>query len=119
MKRIAILIFIFFPACKSGTDIPEGILPATKMQSVMWDMLAADELTAYQVSMDSSVHNFQKSTALYKSIFKLNGTNEDQFRKSFRYYELHPALFKPVMDSLQKRASGITTAPSPLINYPH
>jgi hypothetical protein len=111
MKRVVAFFFVFMAACNTKQETPQGILPADKMQSIVWDLLEADELTAYQVSADSSVHNFPVSTARYKSIFILHGTNEEQFRKSFRYYELHPKLLAPVMDSLQKRAARIVTTP--------
>lgn len=93
-------------SCGGKDQLPKGVLPKEQMEKVLWDIARADELVSYQYSKDSSVNRFQKSVELYRQVFRIHKTNEEQFRNSFQYYQNHPQQLKPVFDSLQKRRQG-------------
>jgi hypothetical protein len=111
MKRLGFSLLIFLAACNTTPSRPGDILAPEKMQAIIWDILEADELTNYQGTLDSSINSFKMNTGIYKAVFRMHNVTEDEFRKSFRYYEGHPVLLKPVIDSLQKRSNRIITSP--------
>jgi hypothetical protein len=112
MRLVLAAFLCCLVACNSGDKLPSGILPKPKMQAVLWDMIRADELVSYKASMDTSVKVLAASASLYQSVFQLHHITEKQFKESFRYYETHPKLFRPVLDSLSRKASHVITAPA-------
>jgi len=106
MYRLILLFFvlIFSIACSNENKIPKDVLPPSKMQNVMWDMLRADEfVTAYVWNNDTSVNRLKESIHLYEQIFRIHNTTKDQFQKSLSFYQEHPALFESIVDSLNKK----------------
>lgn len=112
MRLVLAAFLCCLVACGRSDKVPSGILPKPKMQAVLWDMIRADELVSYKASMDTAVKLLPASASLYQSVFQLHHITEKEFKESFRYYETHPKLFRPVLDSLSKKASLITTAPA-------
>ena len=107
MNRLLFFIFIFFlSGCQSS--VPKNVLPPAKMQSVMWDMMRADEMAQYYIAIDSSFTKAAKSKEWYQTIFKVHGINKEDFKRSLQYYQNHPALLKKVLDSLQSFADHVT-----------
>jgi hypothetical protein len=111
MRLLTAALVILLFACNRAEKVPAGILPKEKMQSLMWDMVRADELVTYKASMDTSIKQLPASVGLYKSVLSLHNVTEKQFKESFKYYEAHPKLFKSVIDSLSRKASYINNAP--------
>jgi hypothetical protein len=112
MRFLTGFVIILLVACNRGEQIPAGILPKEKMQLVLWDMIRADELVSYKASMDTSIKLLPSTVSLDNSVLELHHITEMEFKESFRYYEKHPKLFKPVIDSLSRKASFTTTAPA-------
>ncbi|HEY1113316.1 MAG TPA: DUF4296 domain-containing protein [Chitinophagaceae bacterium] len=115
MYLMAVLLLLAV-SCNNGRKLPKGVLPKEKMESVLWDMLRADEMVALQHSKDTSINRFDSSVRLYQQVLKLHRTDQATFTKSFKYYQSRPDLLKPVFDSLQKR--GYTSpgaGPAPMI----
>jgi hypothetical protein len=102
MKFLTFLLAILLLACNRGKQQPADLLPPQKMTTVLKQVLTADEWVAWRAEKDPSVPVFQESIRLYRGIFKKEGITEDQFRKSVRYYQDHPQLLRPVMDTLVK-----------------
>jgi hypothetical protein len=101
-------LLVFIPACKPG--IPKNVLPPDKMRPVLWDMLEADEIREYYgPAADSSLSRILKHAEYYQVIFRIHKTTEQDFKTSMHFYMGHPALFKPILDSLQAAADRTTT----------
>ena len=98
MRIFFVLIIVFLSACSS--EIPEDVLPPDKMQQVMWDIMLADEMILQYKMTDSSFARAAKQSRYYQSIFRIHNTSEETFKKSTKFYMEHPALFKPILDSM-------------------
>lgn len=92
------IVFVFF-SCRSST--PQNILQQGEMQSVMWDMMQADEMADYYPGKDSSLNNLEKHAAYYQAVFTLHKISKEDFKRSLNYYQSHPEKLKPILDSLQ------------------
>jgi hypothetical protein len=101
-----VLIFI---SCSSKHKIPDGILGPPKMQAILWDILRADEFVLNYTRHDSSASLKDKSTRLYSEVFKIHNITRSQFEKSIDFYNLHPDLFKIVIDSLEKKKTDLNS----------
>jgi hypothetical protein len=89
-------------ACTSS--VPKDVLPPSKMRSVLWDVMQADELAGFRTAKDSTYASLAKHAAYYDAIFKIHKIDKERFDKSLTYYENHPAAFKIIFDSLQSLA---------------
>jgi hypothetical protein len=108
-RYLFLLLLIYFSACKPGR--PDDVLPPKKMQSAMWDIMRADEMASYYTTHDSSAAVKNKRARFYGEVFRVQGITQEDFKRSLRYYEGHPDLFKEVLDSLQsqgERAQKLT-----------
>ena len=90
---------LFIWSCKPS--IPKDVLSPSEMKKVLWDVMLADEMSEYYKSSDSSFATLAKHTGYYQSIFAAHKTNEASFKRSLKFYMEHPAIFKPVLDSMQ------------------
>ena len=105
MRPLALLLFLSLLSCRRAGTIPSDILPPDKMESVMWDMMRADQFNLDHVfSKDSTVDRKAKSLELYRQVMALHEITQDEFRKSFYYYRARPELLRVVMDSLNRRS---------------
>jgi hypothetical protein len=92
------MMIVFLSACKP--EIPQDVLPPDKMQKVMWDITMADEMSLHYMLTDSSFARVAKQARYYQSIFRIHNTTEEVFKRSAKFYMEHPALFKPILDSM-------------------
>jgi hypothetical protein len=91
-------------ACGRKNQVPNGILPRDKMETVLWDMLQADEFVKeYLLLRDTTLRDTAESIKMYERVFQLNKTSREEFTRSFRYYQEHTSLLKEVLDSLNVR----------------
>ena len=108
MKRLFIAMGVVLAvSCSSKEDIPNDVLKQPQMQAVLWDMLRADEFVTNYVKNDSLHKMKDESIRLYEDIFLLHKTNKKQFVRSIMFYNGHPELLKPVLDSLESRKNTI------------
>jgi hypothetical protein len=107
MRSVFLLLIIFIVSCTAEEKIPSGILPEKKMLSILWDMSRADEYTMNHIHKDSTLDEKSESIKLYEKIFLLHKTTQAEVSKSFKYYETHPELFKPILDSLDRKRASI------------
>jgi Domain of unknown function (DUF4296) len=96
-------LLIILNSCSKKNTVPKDVLPPEKMEDVLWDMSLADEFVVNYVMKDSALNKKDESTKRYQQIFAIHKTNPDDFKKSLRFYEDHPLLFKPILDSLSAR----------------
>jgi Domain of unknown function (DUF4296) len=97
--------------CADKESVPSGILPPGKMQTVMWDMIQADQYAALSVAKDSSGHINTKveTLKLYEEVFRLHEVSREEFRKSYQYYLDHPELNQRLFDSLVSQGTRLRT----------
>jgi hypothetical protein len=105
MSRFVFFLLIsFFMIGCSGNKVPKNVLPQKKMEAVLWDVLLADQTAEYYIQKDSSINALQKHVGLYQQLFQIHKISKEDFKRSLQFYESHPQLLKPVLDSLQKRS---------------
>lgn len=101
--KIFLLLFVVLSGCNKKESLPKDILKPEKMEEVLWDMSLADEFVVNYVMKDSTLNKKDESTKRYRQIFTIHKTNPEEFKKSLQFYENHPVLFKPILDSLSAR----------------
>ena len=102
-KYIVLVAFIgSIIGCNSKEQIPKNIIPPTKMTYVLWDVMKADELANYYRIKDSTWSGIGKHEQLYKTVYQVHHITKEDFRRSMDYYDGHPDLLKPILDSIQK-----------------
>jgi len=105
------LVLLAGTGCADKDRVPSGILPLSKMQTVMWDMIQADQYAALSVAKDSSTHVNTKAETLklYEEVFRLHEISREEFRKSYQYYLDHPELNQQLFDSLISQGNRLRT----------
>lgn len=94
-------------SCK-GDDLPKDVLPPEKMESVMWDLIRADQALSLPFNTDTTVNRTLKSQGIYKQILLMHQVSEKDFKRSFRFYQNNPLHLKPVLDSLRTKPADTT-----------
>ena len=105
--------------CADKERVPSGILPLSKMQTVMWDMIQADQYATLSLVKDSAHINTKTETLkLYEEVFRLHDVSREEFRKSYQYYLDHPELNQRLFDSLMSQGTRLRTESysRPIIN---
>lgn len=118
MIRFFLLLMLL--ACNDN-KLPKGVLKPDKMQRVLYDVMQADELVNLKYTADTSLNRLSQSVELYQAVFKIHRISGDDFKRSFTYYQNHPELLKPILDSLQKttqRRVASPTSPRPSAPIP-
>lgn len=100
--RIFILVFIILYSC-AGESVPKGIFPPKKMESVLYDIVHADELVDFSMITDSTYRLPSKRYALYDSIFHIHNITKEDFNKSYQYYQGRPDLLKEILETLHTK----------------
>jgi len=110
-----LLVFILL-ACSGKNKIPNGILSQPQMESVLWDMISADEFVAgFVLLKDPSLDKKQESIKFYDEVYRIHKTNKRQFEKSLSFYQSHPSLLMDVLDSITAKHSSLSSQPSRII----
>lgn len=101
IKRVITFgVIIFIVSCGSKNKIPEEILPPAKMQILFWDVLQADAFAFTYVTKDTTKKPEAEVAKLQQQIFSIHKTTKDIFYKSYEYYNIHPEIMKPLLDSM-------------------
>ena len=103
--RLLCLSLVLF-SCASKVAVPKDVISPDKMERVMYDVIRADELVDFSITIDSSYRNFSKRTALYDSIFSFHAVSKEYYQKSLQFYQSHPDLLKAILESLQKKTDS-------------
>lgn len=116
LLRTLLLSFITFLlitaplSCQS--DMPKDVLPAEKMENVLYDYHIAQSL-AQQTVADS----IDFYTRLYQAaVFKKYGIQKADFDRSMQWYERHIDKLKKIYEHLAERLGGDASATSTLAN---
>jgi hypothetical protein len=106
MRVIAFLLMIcLLSGCRQSNDIPAGIIPKSKMETILWQLMQTDEFVTYALLKDSIKGTDQERIKLYQQVFTLNKVKKEEFSKSYKYYMGHPEISKVMFDSLATRAN--------------
>jgi hypothetical protein len=101
LKIFSVVVLLI--SCSKKESPPKDVLQPEKMEEVLWDMSLADEFVVNYVMKDSVLNKKNESTKRYQQIFAIHKTNPADFKKSLHFYQDHPLLFKPILDSLSAR----------------
>jgi hypothetical protein len=102
-----IFLSLLLNACNNHRKVPADVISRQDMIGVLWDMMRADQFVTSFVIKDTSLNRIQESTRLYNDVFRIHHTDKAQFAKSIKFYKNNPDLFKPILDSLEKRKGRI------------
>ncbi len=106
MKYLAYLFLtVFMVACKPS--VPEGVLPADRMQALYWDLMRADEMVNYYALLDTAYVRTKHQDSLYTVILGIHQVSRETFLESKHYYETHPEKLKPILDSIHRSGERI------------
>lgn len=99
-----LLAVFFLGSCGSRARVPAGILPAASMETIVWQLMQADEYVNTLVAKDSTKKSSTERMLRYQQVFELNKTSEAEFKKSYQFYMAHPDITKLVFDSIIAKA---------------
>jgi hypothetical protein len=102
---ICFCLLVSVLGCTRKDGLPKEIMPRDQMESILWDMVQADEYSIQYLAKDSATKNVKKETVqLYGEVFRIHHVSKDEFQKSFDYYLGRPDLTKKMLDTLSERA---------------
>ena len=106
ISRLCLLVFFVSCIVSCGGDQkPRDVLPESRMETVIWDMVQADEFINNFVLKDSNKVNVSAERyKAYERVFAINNTNREQFKKSYEYYSGRPGFTRKIFDSLAARS---------------
>jgi hypothetical protein len=97
---LVIALLVTGSSCSDKKSTPSGILSREEMQNVLWDMIQADQYSAYLAKDSARVNLKMENLRLYEQVFQLHHLTREEFSKSYKYYMDHPDLTQPLFDSL-------------------
>jgi hypothetical protein len=104
MKNWSFFLLLLLSCNSNG--LPRGVLSRDQMESVMWDMIEADQYYHEYILRDSSKRDVRSERfKLYEQVFQIHKTTRENFDKSYAYYSAHPKLMKDIFDSLSDNGS--------------
>jgi hypothetical protein len=109
--RYLFSVFVFsivLISCNQQQSIPKNVLPPSKMKAVLWDLLRADEVVNFYMVKDSAFRTLKKRTDLYQTVFTIHNISKAEFKNSLRFYEDHPEILKPIVDSMESRTDSLS-----------
>ena len=100
-------------SCRSDRQVPSGVLPPAKMQELVWDMMRADQfVVSFVLPADSTLQKEPEKIKWYNRVLTVHQVSEQQFKKSFSYYQDHPDLMAEIMDSIARKEENIDLVPN-------
>ena len=102
MHKYIILFFsVLTILCSCSSDsAPDGILKKSEMVGVLTDMHIADAALISISQMPDTLYKY--GYPRYAAVFKKHNTDSAEFRRSFKYYTLKPAVFIDIYDKVLK-----------------
>jgi hypothetical protein len=98
MRKYITLFFsvsLFLCACSNE---PSGVIDQEHMTSLLVDVHIADGSLMNMPQQPDSLYKY--GTAKFTAIFKKHNTDSTAFKKSYKYYTMHPAVFTAIYDSV-------------------
>ena len=100
MKKLIILSFILW-GCQNKAA-KDKLVDRKTMQTVVWQLMQADEYYTRASLMDSTLRLNKKNVQMYQQIFTINKVDRIDFYNTIDYLERHPIEFKQLMDSVNE-----------------
>jgi len=104
MHKYIILFFLVLTllcSCHGDDSAPDGILKKSEMVNVLTDVHIAD---GGLINISQAPDTLYKYGYLrYPAVFKKYNTDSAEFRRSFKYYSLKPAVFSDIYDKVLKK----------------
>jgi len=109
---IFICVLLYFASCSGRNAVPDGVLPPAKMQTVLWDVMRADEVVNYYANTDTAYKRVDSNLVRYQQVFKLHDITAQTFHRSMQYYQQRPHVLQPILDSLKSYSERKAVLPS-------
>ncbi len=100
MKYLIFFVALLSIFSCSDKQIPDEIIPASKMEILLWEQMQADAFTKEFLVKDSSVNLDSANIAIQEKIFAKNKITSSQFYKSYYYYLNHQDKLRVILDSI-------------------
>ena len=104
-KFYLIIVIILFSSCNSNNEnkIPDGIIPESKMITIITDLHLTD--ATLNIKHISKRSNNKEIAKYYKSVLKKYGYSRLQFNKSIEYYSDEPEKLDEIYDKVLEELS--------------
>jgi hypothetical protein len=99
-----IIVVLLLVRCSNRPALPAGIIAQPTMETVLWQLMQADEFFANYVIKDSTKNTTAERTKLYQQVFSIHKISREEFKKSYDFYINRPEISRPMFDSLAARA---------------
>lgn len=110
MRKYIILFFLGMLLLLSCKKAPEGIIKPDVMANLLTEVHLADGSMLNIPQVPDSIYKY--GMGKYLEIFKKYHTDSAQFRKSFKYYTIHPdemvAIYDVVLKKLTAKSDSVT-----------
>jgi len=113
---IGVLLVAIVCSCNNSST-PADIIPAAKMQLVLWDYMQADVYAADIIKLDSSRRDTIENIRLQKAVFNKHGIDREKFYASYAYYQKHPEQMKVMIDSMVNFQRRKDTIKGKILDY--
>ena len=87
-------------SCSGKNKVPAEIIQPKEMQSILWDVIRAQALSAEIARKDSTINGVTETKALNKKIYGIHKITSATFDKSYAWYTNHPDMMRLIFDSL-------------------
>lgn len=99
----ALLIFIALLSCSAEDKKKAVILPPSRMEKVVWDIMQVDQYVNAYLSRDSLKDLNKERLERYLKVFQLHKISKEDFNASVKHYASKPDLMKAIFDSLSSK----------------
>ena len=113
MRRYIILFFSVLPLLYACSNTPDGILKPKPMAAVLTEIHMVDGAISNIPQIPDSLYKY--GTARYLAVFKKFNTDSAQFRRSYKYYTLHPDVLVNIYDMVLKSLQAKTDSLNGLV----
>jgi hypothetical protein len=111
---LLVLVLLLLESCANSHNVPDDILPPSKMQAVLWDMFRAGNfVTSFQLAADTTLKREKEQIKWFNRVLQVHQVKEKQFKKSIEYYKTRPDLLSVIMDSLSRKSLTPVVRPLP------
>ncbi len=99
MKKFIPILLLFLAACKPEMpEVPKDIIPPDKMIKILEEVHIADAVS--ETKAQAGGNEFELTRQYYPLIYKKYGVTEEDFRKSYAYYEANPVWMNKMYDTI-------------------
>ncbi len=108
-NKLFFSVLIFLIACK-GNKAPDGIIQEEQMTNLLTDIHIVDGSMYNMMQTPDTLYKY--GTDKYRVLFKKYHTDSTQFKKSFKYYNVHPdrlqLMYEQIVKNIKKKSDSVT-----------